>query len=59
MFKKASKSVCTSTVAVSPDHWSPTPSISSTLNTPENTQEDPEVPGPTDEEDNQMEYSYD
>jgi len=59
MFKKASKSVCTSTVVVSPDHWSPTSSTSSTLNTPGNTQEGPEVPGPADEEDIQMEYSYD
>jgi len=58
MFKKASNCVCTSTVVVSPDHWSPTPSTS-TLNTPGNTQQDPEVPGTADEEDIQMEYSYD
>jgi hypothetical protein len=59
MFKKASKSVCTLTVAVSPDHWSPTPSTSSAMNTLGNTQEDPEVLEPADEEDIQMEYSYD
>jgi hypothetical protein len=59
MFKKACRSVCTSTVVVSPDHWSPTQSTSSTLNTPGNTQEDPEFPGPADEGDIQMEYSYD
>jgi len=58
MFKNASKCVCTSTVVVSPDHWSPTPSTS-TLNTPGNIQVDPEVPGTADEEDIQMEYSYD
>jgi hypothetical protein len=35
MFKKASKCVCTSTVVVSPDPLSPTPSTSSTTKTQE------------------------
>jgi hypothetical protein len=51
--------VCTSRVAVPPDYRSPTPSTSSAMKTPGITQEDPEVPGPADEEDIQMEYSYD
>jgi hypothetical protein len=49
MFKKASKSVCTPTTMVSPDNLSPTPSTSSTssaVNTPENTEEDPDSPKP-------------
>jgi hypothetical protein len=41
MFKKASKHVCTSTIVVSPDPLSPTPSTTSAMKTPENTEEDP------------------
>jgi hypothetical protein len=51
MFKKASNSVCTSTVVIFPDL---TPSTSSAIKTPENPEEDPE---PADEGDLQMEYS--
>ena len=40
MFKKASKSVCTSTVVIYPDPLSPTPFTSSAMKTPENTEED-------------------
>jgi hypothetical protein len=36
VFRKTSKSVCTSTVVVLPDPWSPTVSISSAVETPEN-----------------------
>jgi type VI protein secretion system component VasA len=46
MFRKASKSVCTSTVVVSPEHLSPTPSMSSAMMTPENTEEDLDDPEP-------------
>jgi hypothetical protein len=59
MFKKASKSVCTSTVVVSPDPLLPTPSNSSATKTPENTGEEPEAPEPAAEGDIQMEYSSD
>jgi hypothetical protein len=59
MFKKASKNVCTSTDVVSPDHMSPTPSTSSVMKTPENTEEDPDDPQTTHEGDIQMEYSSD
>jgi hypothetical protein len=48
MVKAASKSICTSTVAVSPDPLSPTPSNFSAIKTPENTEEGPE---PADEKD--------
>jgi hypothetical protein len=51
MFKVASKSICTSTVAVSPDPLSPAPSTFSAIKTPENTEEDPNNPEPADEED--------
>jgi hypothetical protein len=60
MFKKASKSVCTSTTVVSPDHLYPTPSnlsTSSVVNTPENTEADPDSPKPANEEDTEMEYT--
>jgi hypothetical protein len=40
MFKKASKSVCASTVVVSPDPLSPTPSTSSAMKTSEKAEED-------------------
>jgi hypothetical protein len=49
MFKKASKSVCRSTVVVRSNSLSPIPSISSTVKTPENTEEDPDDPEPADE----------
>jgi hypothetical protein len=54
MFKKATKSGCTSTVLVSPDPLSPTLSPSSAMMTPENTEEDPDDPEPADEGDIQM-----
>jgi hypothetical protein len=52
MFKKASKSVCTSTIVVSSDPMSP-----SIAQTPKNTEEDPDDPKPADEGDIQLEYS--
>jgi hypothetical protein len=57
MFKKASRSVCTSTVVVSPHSLSPTPSPSSAMKTPENTEEDSDDCESPDEGDIQMEYS--
>jgi hypothetical protein len=39
-FKKPYKCVCTSAAVVSPDLLSPTPSLSSAMKTPENTEED-------------------
>jgi hypothetical protein len=39
MFKKASKSVCTSTLVASPDPSSPTPSTFRAMKTPEDTYE--------------------
>ena len=57
MFKKASTSVCSSTVVVSPDPPSPTPLTSSAMNTPENTQEDPDDLEPPYEGDIHVEYS--
>jgi hypothetical protein len=57
MFKKVSKSFCTSIVMVLPDPLSPIPTTSSSaMNIPENTEEDPE---PVHESDIQMEYSSD
>ena len=50
MFKKASKSVCTSTIVVFPDPLSPAPSNSSTMRTPENTEEEPDEPEQADGE---------
>jgi hypothetical protein len=58
MFKKASRSVCASTVVVSPDPLFPTPTSSAT-NTPENTEEDPNDPELAGEGDIQLEYSSD
>jgi len=46
--KKASKSVYTSTIVVSPDPLSPSPLTSSAVNTPENAEEDPNDPEPVD-----------
>jgi hypothetical protein len=48
------KSVCTSTVTISPDALSPIPKPSSALVTPENTEEDPDDPEPADEGDIQI-----
>jgi hypothetical protein len=59
MFKKASNSACTSTVVVSPDPLSSTPSTFSAINPPENTADDRDDPEPADEGDIQMEYSSD
>jgi hypothetical protein len=49
--EKASESDCTSTVVISPDPLSPTPSTSSAMKTPENTEEEPDDPEPSDEGD--------
>jgi hypothetical protein len=51
--------VCTSTIVVHPDLLSPTPSTSSAMKTPENTEEDPDGHEPADERDIQMEYLCD
>jgi hypothetical protein len=59
MFKKASKSGCTSTIMVSPDPWSHTPSTSSAMKMPENAEKDPDDIKPADKGDIQMEYSSD
>jgi hypothetical protein len=56
MFKMTTKSVCTSAFVVYSDPLSPTPSMSSAMKTPENTEEDPDNPEPADEGDIQMEY---
>lgn len=52
MIKKAFKSVCKSTVVVTPNHLSPTPSNSSAVKTPGNTEEDPDDAEPNHERDN-------
>ena len=39
IFRKASKIICKSTIVVSPDPLSPTPSTSSAIKTPENIEE--------------------
>jgi hypothetical protein len=59
MFKNAWKGACASTVAISPDPLSPTPSTSSAMKTPENSEENPDYPEPVSEGDIQMEYSSD
>lgn len=48
MFTKALRSVCTSTVVESPNSLSAIPSSSSGMKTPENTEQDPDVPEPSD-----------
>jgi hypothetical protein len=58
MFKKASKSVCTSNVVISLDPLSPTPSTSSSMKTPKHTNKESGDPEPADG-DIQMEYSSD
>jgi hypothetical protein len=55
MSKKDTRCVCTSTIVVSPDALSPTPSTSS-MKTPEVTEEDHDDPEPADEGDIQMQY---
>jgi hypothetical protein len=57
--KKTFKTVCTSSVMVSPDPLSLTPSTSSAMKTPENTERDPDGPEPTDVRDIKIEYSSD
>jgi hypothetical protein len=57
MYKKAFKGVCTSTIMISLDSFFPTPSASSTLKTPENTEEGTDDLEPAGERDTQMEYS--
>ena len=52
-------SVPTSTDVVPPDPMSPTPSNSSAMKTPENTDEDPDDSEPTAEGHIQMEHSSD
>jgi hypothetical protein len=51
MFTNASKSVYTSTAVVFPNPLSLTPSTSSAVKTPENTEEDHNDPEPADEGD--------
>jgi hypothetical protein len=58
MFKKASKSVYTLIVLVSPDPFSPTPT-SSAMKTPVNTEDNTYDPEPADEGDIHMKYSSD
>jgi hypothetical protein len=57
IFKKATKSGCTSTVVLSPDPFPLTSSTSSAVKTPVGTEEGPDDPEPADEGDIQMEYS--
>jgi hypothetical protein len=59
MFKKTSKCVCTSTVMVSHDPFSPTLSTSSVMKTPYKTKENSDDPDPADKGDIQVEYSSD
>jgi hypothetical protein len=59
MFKKASKSVCTTTVMISPEPLSPTLSISSATKTLQKTGENPDDSDPADKGDIQVEYSSD
>jgi hypothetical protein len=58
MFKTVSNSVCTSTIVVSPDFLSPTPSTSSNLKT-RKCRRDTNGPEPAGDGDMQMEYSCD
>ena len=59
MSKRASKSVYTSNVVVSPEPSSPTPSTSSAMQIQDKTEQDPDDPTPADEGDIHMEYSSD
>ena len=56
MLEKVSKSVCTSTIVVSPDHLSLALSTSTAVRIPENSDKDPDNLEPADEGDIQMEY---
>jgi hypothetical protein len=58
IFKKTSMSDSTSIIVESPDPLSPAPSVSSTMNTLDNTDQDPAHQEPADG-DIQMEYSSD
>jgi hypothetical protein len=57
IFNNAFKAVCTSAVVVSPDLLPPTPSTSSAIKSPKNTEDSPDDPEPAIEEDIQMEHS--
>jgi hypothetical protein len=59
MLKKASKSICTSSVVVSPYTFSPTASAYSAMKTPENTEKDLGDPEVADKGYIQMEYFCD
>ena len=59
MFRKCSKSVYRSVVLVSPDPLSLMPSSTSTMKTPENTEEDPGDTELAVEGDIQRQYSFD
>jgi hypothetical protein len=48
-----------SAIVISLDHFSATPSTSSAMKTPQNTEKDPNDPEPADEGEAQMEYSSD
>ena len=56
---KRPSSACTSTVVVIPDPISPAPSTSSTMKTPENTEDNLHDPEQADEGDIQTEHSSD
>jgi len=57
MFKNASKSVCISIVVIFPDTLSLTPSTSSAMMTPENTEQDPDDSMPADKGNIQIKHS--
>jgi hypothetical protein len=57
MFTKVSRSVCTSTIVLSLDPLSPTPSTSSVMKPAEYAEEDLDDPHTADEGDNQTEYA--
>jgi hypothetical protein len=59
MLKMTSKSVSTSVTVVSPDTFSLSPSTSSAMEIPENTEEDPDDPELADAGDIHMKYSSD
>jgi hypothetical protein len=59
MFKKATKSFCTSTALLSPGPFSSIPLNSLAMKRPENVEEDPDNPGPAIEVDIRLEFSTD
>jgi hypothetical protein len=59
IFKNASMNVCISTVGVFSDPLCPSPSSSSSVKIPANTEEGPDDPEPVDEADIQMKHSSD